>query len=631
VGWSHRHRWFVVAAAAFCVALARDAHADESDYVTTIQTRRTEKDGATVSRVQTTNYNGESRHVGEIVATSPGTAPLDFGGVLATTTVSVRGASSDQAQVVLGGVPLNPASGGGFDLSLIPAALIDTAEVRRGSDGAQFGAGAMAGAVVLEPVSRSRVLITGGSLGTWGGSGSWASQQKTADEWRWLGALDFRRSKGAFGYHRDPTPELPNNDPLLSLTRQNNDATLASVLVRGERVSSGPVSMSGLAWFSGSDRGLAGPIYTPTLDARQRELTGFVDLRAKVTPAASTYTIEAPLTVRAGAYTAFVDGAFDAAPLQRTVDVSTRPSLTWRLSRWTLNASALGGWERFDSPMAGTQFRVRGALGATVGFEGANGSAALTLRGERWGAASAILPRAGGTLRLSKAVSLNTSVGVGFRPPSFGELYYSSGPLIPNPDLKPERSLSADVGLKVRHGGFSLGLTTFVTQYEDIILYEIYPGFRAKPFNIGRARSIGGEVEVRYRPPFEALRGLSFTGAFTELLATNLEPGANSYGMRLPYRPQHRGIARVDLQRDRWRTALELQATGEAFINRANTRTLGAYTDLRCSAGVRIAGPFWISAEMRNGLNVMDRMTIDGYPMPGRVVLAHLSWEPDAP
>ena len=30
------------------------------------------------------------------------------------------------------------------------------------------------------------------------------------------------------------------------------------------------------------------------------------------------------------------------------------------------------------------------------------------------------------------------------------------------------------------------------------------------------------------------------------------------------------------------------------------------------------------------GLNVMDRMTIDGYPMPGRVVLAHLSWEPGA-
>jgi outer membrane cobalamin receptor len=191
--------------------------------------------------------------------------------------------------------------------------------------------------------------------------------------------------------------------------------------------------------------------------------------------------------------------------------------------------------------------------------------------------------------------------------------------------------VNGDLGVRYKQGGFSAALTGFAGQYEDIILYEIYPGFRAKPFNIGRARTYGGELELRYKPWSEMLRGLSFIASATELIAINLESGPNSYGMRLPYRPERRAVARVDYQRERWRAGVEVQATGEAFINRANTRTLSAFTDLRVSGGLRVFRSFWISAEMRNGLNVTDRMTIDGYPMPGRVVLAHVSWEPDAP
>jgi vitamin B12 transporter len=605
--------------------LAAHARADEAPPSVTVRGARPDPDGASVTRIPTIAFTGELRHVGELVTAAPGTTVIDYGGVLATTSVSVRGASADEVQIILGGVPLNATSGGGFDLSLIPAALIDSVEVRRGAEGAEVGAGAMGGAVILEPASRSRVVLTGGTLGTWGASGSWASSKATSD-WHWLVAADARRSTDDFTYHRDPTPEIANNDALLNLRRENNDATLGSVLIRASRELSSGVALSQLLWLSGSDRGLAGDIYSPTPHSRQLEGTGFLDSRVTV-PLGHDAHLELPITVRGGLVRSFDTGDSSSAT-QRTVDVAARPRWAWRLGDWTLGASGLGGYETFDGAEFGQRNRTRVALGLDAAVEKASGSLTAVLRYERWASASAILPRLGGTVRLSRIWTIAGNVGAGFRPPSFGELYYSSGPLIPNPDLLPERSISGDLALRFRRAGFSGSLTGFLASYQDVILYEIYPGFRAKPFNIGQARSYGAELELRWRPQIEALHGLTITGAFTEMIAENLVPGQNTYGMRLPYRPEQRGVARVDYEHERWRAAVEVQATGRAFINRSNTRSLDPYTDLRMSAGVRLGGLFWLSAEMRNGLNVMDRMTIDGYPLPGRVFLAHLSWEP---
>ena len=113
----------------------------------------------------------------------------------------------------------------------------------------------------------------------------------------------------------------------------------------------------------------------------------------------------------------------------------------------------------------------------------------------------------------------------------------------------------------------------------------------------------------------------------TLLRTLNLVEGPNSMGKDLPYRPRLRGAARVDWTSDRLKLAAEVQATDGAFTNRANTRMLPGYADVRGSAGFGLGGGFWIGVEIRNALNITDRAGIDGYPLPGRTLLGNIVWD----
>lgn len=593
-----------------------------------VRAPRAGADGATQTRIDPRAYAGELRHAGELVGAAPGAVMLDFGGVLATSTVSLRGASADQVQVVFDGVALNALAGGGFDLSQIPAALLDSVDVRRGSEGARIGAGAMGGAVLLQPASRSRALLTAGSLGTYGASASLSREwMASTGLWRTLVAVDGRRSAGNFVFHRDPTPEIPDNDPLERLRRENNAAAMGSVLMRAEHRAGTDQSLHALVMLSGSRRGLPGSIYSPTPDMRQEEKGGLLNLRWR-TPVTAVAVAEVPLMLRGGLLEG-AGGLGDHGGLQRAGEITARPGVEWVLGGQLLRVSTSAGVELFEGEQHGSRSRLRGGLGLEWLRPHGRWTSSASLRAERWGADGAILPRVGGSVRMSPGWTVAANLGAGFRPPSFGELYFAAGPVLANPDLLPERSWSGDLSLRFARGPLSVAASAFGALYRDVIVYELYPGFRAKPFNIGRASVAGGELEGRWRVKEGRLAGLGATLSLTELLAINRVEGHNTYGKLLPYRPRRRLVTRADYRRERLRGALELQATSAAFVNRANTRTAPAFFDLRGNVGVLLGGGLWFSAEVRNALDVTDRMAIDGFPLPGRVVLAHLSWEPN--
>ncbi len=279
--------WLVVALVA-----ASPARADDQNSLT-IRAPRPAADGQTRTKVELESRRLEAEHLGDVLRSVPGALALDFGGVLATTTISLRGGTADEAAVLLDGVPLGSPAGGGLDLSLVPAALLSQVLVERGAD-ARLGAAAMSGAIELTPAKSSRALLTAGSLGTFGASASLARDFVTdAAWWRATIALDARRSAGDFVYHRDPTPETAGDDPLVTMRRANNDATIRSVLVRVERRAP-EGKLSGFAFGTWTDRGLPGPIFSPTPTARQDEKTLVADLDWR------TKTLELPLFARTG-------------------------------------------------------------------------------------------------------------------------------------------------------------------------------------------------------------------------------------------------------------------------------------------------------------------------------------------
>ena len=125
---------------------------------------------AAATVVEASRFAGEAKDVAGLVATSPGVAVNDYGGLGQLTTVSIRGSTADGVLVLLDGLPLNTAFGGAVDLSSIPRGWIERIEVLRGPEGALYGAGALGG--VVNVITRRTAAGqwsaegTGGSFGT---------------------------------------------------------------------------------------------------------------------------------------------------------------------------------------------------------------------------------------------------------------------------------------------------------------------------------------------------------------------------------------------------------------------------------------------------------------------------------
>lgn len=608
----------------FAVLLAAPAWAQE--LVTTVRASRPNADGQTKTRIETRDHAGEARHAGTLAAEAPGALTLDFGGPLASSTLSLRGGSADQVAVFIDGVPLGSPSGGGVDLSRIPAALLSGVEVQRGAD-ARLGASAMGGSLRLEPVQGTRVVLTAGSLRTGGLSASHVLELDGQDSlWRVTAAADVRSSRGDFGYSRDPTPEIIGNDALIPLGRANNDALLGSALARVERHAEDQ-AMTGLVLFTAGERGLPGPIYSPTPDTRQRDWALLTQLGW------STPGIRVPAFVRTGQTTTFEASSGESRDRQTFVDIATSPSFTLPLDFAEVRIDALAGHERFRGESHGERERTRAGAGVVVAQESGRWSGSFALRGEVWGDAWSVVPRAGGRVRLTRGLSLHANAGAGFRPPSFSELYFSEGPLLPNPDLVAERAWSGDLALSFTGTADAISwdaqTTLFGGLYEDTIIYELFSGTRAKPFNLAGSRALGVEAEVKVSPAHGPLRPLRVTLTGSWLNTRSLVEGANAWHKTLPYRPEWRGKIRAAWQTDTVRAAIDFASTSSAWANRANTRLVDGFRDLAASAGVRLFHSFWLGAEVRNALDHRDRAVIEGYPLPGRLVFAHLSWEPE--
>ena len=120
----------------------------------------------------------------------------------------------------------------------------------------------------------------------------------------------------------------------------------------------------------------------------------------------------------------------------------------------------------------------------------------------------------------STGTKIRGSAGTGIKEPTFYENFVRSAYAIGNPDLKPEKSVSWEVGIdqNLFEDKVELGLTFFKNNYKDLIAYIAppYPLPEDPPpsyVNIQEAESQGVEFTAKYRPGW----GLTFGGSFTYL------------------------------------------------------------------------------------------------------------------
>ncbi len=577
---------------------------------------------ASATVIEGDRYAGEAKGVAELVATAPGVAIREYGGLGQLATASIRGSTANGVLVLLDGMPLNTAFGGGVDLSSIPRGWIDRIEVVRGAEGAHYGAGSLGG--VVNVVTRRRpsgawsAEATGGSFGTWLASADVATAPGGAALFL---AAAAETTDGDFPYRWDPTPS--DGDPARVLSRRdNNGARRAGAMAKGS-LSLGEARLDVLAQLSAGRRELPGWPYALTPTDSQED--GRAILAARLSGAGPR-----PDLLLAARASLRLDGLSSRLGPARSrqeggaaeVEAEARLVRGPHAFRATLET---GGEALRGTGFDGTLSRATLAAAASADLAWERLRIGPALRAERVGPFAGLSVKLGGSLRLAGPLALRASGGRTFRPPGFAELRLEQGLLQPNPDLRPEEGLGGDAGLVLDTGPLLASAGVHATLYRDLVYYQRVSLGRLRPFNAGKVLVQGVEAEVAMAP-VRALLGLSFQASYT-LLATEILRGAPEVaGNEVPHRARHRLFARASLAPGPVEAHVEAHLVGRQFADDRNLSAIPAALLWNAGGSVRLSrGPaLRLSVEVRNAAD--DRTRDDGFgnPLPGRMVLVTL-------
>ncbi|MCW5825012.1 MAG: TonB-dependent receptor [Gemmatimonadaceae bacterium] len=582
-------------------------------------------------------------HVGDALRRIPGIAMARSSGIGSQHTIFLRGGQGNYVRVLVDGVAINE-PGGTLDLGRLTLDDVERIEVVRGPASVLYGSEAVTGVVQIftrrgAGATRLRSEVGGGSFGTLrgslGASGSaralgWTLQ---ADRHAMDGVLAFNNAyrndgvSGALDFTPDARTDVRvtgrfNNSmyqyPTGSagqLDDRNAERTENRVLAGldlGRRWTDRFETRAQYTWMDLLPRTNDGPD-TPA------DTFGFYGYYAR--GAVKRRMADARSILRLSDAHAVTFGAEWARDQERTTSVSQ---------------SEFGDFP--DELRAARENRALYAQG-----QGEVGRLAYTV-GARLDDNSAFgrfqTARAGAGWRVSDGLRVRTSVGTAFKAPNFFE-NFAGGFVVGNPDLKPEESRSADLGVDVSLAtGARFSVTGFAQRFRNLIQYNGAVPFGEPNYeNIVAANAGGVEVELSLPAVVGIESSLGHTWTSTRVAQAGFDTTASATfvaGGRLLRRPSN--VTTLQLRR-----GVEGLGTFSLLVVRTGERedrdfatfpagvvTLGGFTTLDFGADLRL--PRTLGADARLVLRA-DNLTnvrftqIAGFQSPGRILYAGLRLE----
>jgi vitamin B12 transporter len=468
--------------------------------------------------------------VDEALRNVPGVQIRRSGSYGKTSSISIRGASANQVQVLVDGVRVKSPTLGQVDLSDISPDLIEKIEIIRGAQSTIYGADAIGGVVNIITRRGKGGPIQASVQQEVGNYDTWASRATVDGAWKFLHyALSgsYFESNGQF--QNDDTEEkaisgrvgatLPWDSTLDFIFRWNKNDIGAPV----KGVFSGPQPFN--------------PIINP--NARSQSESTVFSLEGKSRPV-SWWETRGRLSryENSAGFQDPVDQAFDF-PQFSQVKVIRREAEwvnSFFIGKWSTssvglehrreigeNRNTFKAVSETESVFFEQQLRFFERLFLTGGFRVEDNSVWGTTTTER-GSIAFLIKETGTRLR--------GSAGTGFRAPTFNDLFF---PGFGNPDLQPEDSLSWDAGVdqKLWDDRIRLGLTYFNNKFKNLITCctPLPTAPFGGPFNVGRARSQG----IEFTAEVSLLKNLVASANYTYTDSEN-----ETTGERLPREPEHR-------------------------------------------------------------------------------------------
>ena len=223
-----------------------------------------------------------------------------------------------------------------------------------------------------------------------------------------------------------------------------------------------------------------------------------------------------------------------------------------------------------------------------------------------------------GTLRyqLSTDFSLRASYGTGFKAPSLFELYDFGG----NPQLKPETSKGADIGLDWQHNDITLSATLFQQDTKQLIRsVGSFPNSQMENVDSSKAKGLA----LEYQQQFASAWQFSANYTFTDAKEYNPQPQP---ALRVP---KHQAYAMVNWQIVE-QTAIwtQLRYTGDRTDYNwlfANYPTLDSYVTLDVGARYQVTNEFAVNFGVNNLMDE-DYESVTGFGQLGRTASLIVSY-----
>jgi vitamin B12 transporter len=555
----------------------------------------------------------QSADMTDVLRGLPGVALSSSGGPGKATSLYLRGTNADHTLVLIDGIKVGSATTGAFPWQSLPVAQLDRVEVVRGPRSSLYGSEAIGGVVQIFTRRRQaeglspRVSAGAGTYNTARLSAGLAGGFGPA----WFDAgLGFESTDGFNAYNcvdsdRSGCVAQPDDDGY-----QNRSGSFNTGVVLGDRadIDVGFLRVEGESHYDGS------------FFAGNREET--------VTQLARARVVARPLdrwtsTLVAGRSWDKSKGFFDDIAVNRYD--TERDTLSWQndielLPEHLLTLGIDQQQERIDSTddYAEDSRRNTGVFGQYLGrFDAAD--VQLSLRNddnEQFGGNVTGSAALGWTF--GNGIRLSGSYGTAFKAPTFNELYF---PNFGNPDLRPESSRSAEIGVAGPHPWGEWAANAFRTEIDDLISFVQLEPFVFASANVDQARITGLELRGTAR-----VADWDMVADVTLMEPVNDSKGTDK-GNLLPRRPEQ--TVRLDVDRRFGRIGIGggVFYSGRRFDDAANDIRLAGFTLVDLRAEYFFSDAVRVQAKVSNLLDE-DYQTVANYNQAGRTLMLTLRYEP---
>ncbi|MDO9578395.1 MAG: TonB-dependent receptor plug domain-containing protein [Candidatus Cloacimonadales bacterium] len=187
-----------------------------------------------------------------------------------------------------------------------------------------------------------------------------------------------------------------------------------------------------------------------------------------------------------------------------------------------------------------------------------------------------------------------------FSYPSFLSIYWKGDTQATgNPDLKPEESLSWQLFGKLDFHKHFLKITYRQDKPEDMIVWFLEYNSKWKPQNIGKAEINTWEFETEMKPA----EFLTLSGMYSVIDAKNKTKSSDLYGENIIYTPRNKLNLQAKIQFENYIGMLSYNRTGEqtyTFDQLSDSQELPAYDLVNASVNYRI---YWKRLQFTVGAN----------------------------